>query len=97
MLNAATTSTNSVPPFGRVSNSRSHLQHLELEFSSPSNSLNPSYFFFFKGKEKVGQSNHILVLTGPRVYIDFELNWHTIMDNFLRAFTHGIQSFEKEN
>jgi hypothetical protein len=26
-----------------------------------------------KGKLKVGQSNHILILTGPRVYID--LNW----------------------
>lgn len=60
---------------------------------SPSNSLNSSHFS--KGKLKLGQSNHILIFTGPSVYIDFEPNWHTITNSFLRAFAPGIQTFKK--
>lgn len=67
----------------------------ELEFTSPSTS--PSSSNLSKCKWKVGQSNHILILTGPRIYIGFEPNWHPIMDNFLRAFTLGIRTFKKEN
>lgn len=46
-----------------------------------------------KNKPKVGQSNHILTLIGPRVYIDFGLNWQTIVDDFLRAFSSWHSDF----
>lgn len=74
-----------------VRNLGSHFQHSKLELNLPSNSLSPSYF------RKVGQSNHFLILTSPRVYIDFELNWHTVMDNFLRACTLGIHFEERKS
>jgi len=52
-----------------------------------------SFLFKNKNKPKIGQSNHILTLIGPRVYIDFGLNWQTIVDDFLRAFSSWHSDF----